>query len=322
MHSHFSEWFLSAGIELQDDVLQKRWVGVEAFVVEKDGIVPLVEMFFGSFDGKDTFLQTFRDPFKKADGAFRMKDNNQELSVLAGATLMAVIEDGEVAIGDLAALAIMSCSAQNLRAAPIVGDIAERAAKHLNVRTLSRTQPDPNAEENDDATMALVEQLQRDLAAVTEESNVLWWVFGECSRDTGKRWSDCLVEQAAIMAGKELADLTRTAPGPAASGALLDKVVKLAKPKPPAQVILKNAIAGLPAHWRESFVKTIPQTLLHICPVSNAIKLSLDLAAGDAWIQALPGTTKIQRGGKIAPQLLAYQVFLERLFTLFWEKVE
>lgn len=122
------------------------------------------------------------------------------------------------------------------------------------------------------------------------------------------------------MAGKELADLTRTVPGPASSGALLDKVVKFAKSKPPAQIILNDAIAGLPAAWRESFIKTIPQTLLFVCPVSHVIKMSLELAVGGAWVQAIQGATKIQRGGTISPRLLAYQVFLERLLTSFYTK--
>src|SRR5437762_3321177 len=79
-------------------------------------------------------------------------------------------------------------------------------------------------------------QLRRELQSVMEESNVLWWVFGESSRDRGRRWSEYSVGQTAVMAGKELADLTRMPPGPPASGALLDKVIKLACAKPPAQV--------------------------------------------------------------------------------------
>lgn len=322
MHSHFSEWFLAAGIELQDDVLQKRWAGVEGFEVGREEIISLVELFFGFYDGKEGFLDNFRASFKEADGAFRMKDNNPELSVLAGATLVFVMEAGERELGDLASLAIVSCLAQNLRTAPCVPDIAKRAAKHLNARTLKRSEPNPGAETTEDETLALVEQLQRDLAAVAEESNVLWWIFGESSRDTGARWSDYSVAQAAIISGKELADLTRVMPGPAASGALLDRVVKFANAKPPAQITLKEAIAELPADWRQGLVKNFPAALLRVCPISHSIKISVDMVNGDAWVKALPSAAKIQRGGKIAPQLLAYQVFLERLLASFWSKVK
>src|SRR5437762_3321176 len=69
MHSQFSEWFLSAGIPLQDELLQKRWAGVEGFSAENAEIVPLVELFFGLFEPKEAFLQSFRAPFKQADGA-------------------------------------------------------------------------------------------------------------------------------------------------------------------------------------------------------------------------------------------------------------
>ncbi len=322
MHNQFSEWFLAAGIELSGDVLQKRWAGVEAFTAGRAEIISLVELFFGFFDGKESFLENFRTPFKEADGAFRMKENNQELSVLAGAKLVSIMEGSERELGDLASLAVVSCAAQNLRASPSVGDIAERAAKHLTARMLKRTQPDPNAETSDDETLATLEQVQRDLAAVTEESNVLWWVFGESSRDTANHWSDYSVEQTAVMAGKELADLTRIVPGPAASGALLDKVVKFAKAQPPAQVVLKDAIMALPADWRHRLVKSFPTALLNVCPVTHGIKLSVELAGADAWMQALPRTAKIKRGGKIAPQLLAYQVFLECVLASFWSKVK
>ncbi|MCC7518805.1 MAG: hypothetical protein IT578_06430 [Verrucomicrobiae bacterium] len=322
MHSQFSEWFLAAGIELSGDVLQKRWAGVEAFTAGRAEIISLVELFFGFFDGKESFLENFRAPFKEADGAFRMKENNQELSVLAGAKLVSIMESGERALGDLASLAMVSCAAQNLRASPSVSDIAERAAKHLHVRTLNRTLPNPNVVTSSDETMAVLEQVKCDLAAVTEESNVLWWVFGESSRDKAKRWSDYSVEQTAVMAGKELADLTRIVPGPAASGALLDKVVKFAKIKPPAQVVLKDAITALPEDWRQGLVKNFPAALLNICPVTHGIKLSVELSGAGAWTQALPSTAKIQRGGKIAPQLLAYQVFLECMLASFWSKVK
>lgn len=323
MHSDFSEWFLAAGIELQDDMLLKRWTGVDAFTAGRDEIVSLVELFFGFYDANETFTSKFRIPFQEADAAFRMKGNNRELSVLAGAKLVSIMEGDSIELGDFAAMALVSCAAQNLRASPCVSEIPERAARHLNLRTVNRSKPDPNAESDEDGTLVEIKRLQRDLAVIGEESNMLWWVFGESSRDTNKRWSDCTVAQTALMAGKELADLTRIAPGPAAAAALLDRVVKYAKPKPSAHVVVKDAIAELPGDWRQSFAKHhCPAALMNLCPVAHGIKMSVDLANGDAWIRALPNSTKIQRGGKITSHLLAYQVFVECLLTSFWSKLK
>jgi len=323
MHSDFSEWFLVAGIELQNDALVKRWTGVEAYNAGRDEIVSLAELFFGFYDANETFMGKFRISFQEADAAFRMKDNNKELSVLAGAKLVSVMEGDSIELGDFAAMALVSCAAQNLRASPCVSEIPERAVKHLTLRAVNRSKPDPNTESGDDETSVEIKQLQRDLAVISEESNVLWWVFGESSRDTNKRWSDFTVAQTALMAGKELAELTRITPGPAAAAALLDRVVKYAKPKSPAHVVVKDAIAELPVDWRQDFAKQhCPAVLVNLCPVSHGIKMSVDLANGDAWIQALPNSTKIQRGGKIAPHLLAYQVFIECLLAAFWSKLK
>src|SRR5437016_5348889 len=47
-----------------------------------------------------------------------------------------------------------------------------------------------------------------------EESDILWWIFGEHSRDLKKRMSELSLPFAALVSGKELADLIRVIPGP------------------------------------------------------------------------------------------------------------
>ena len=310
-------------MELHADELQKRWAGVDAFEVGRDEVVSLVEIFFGFFAGKDAFLASFRKVFQDADASFRMRDNDRELSVLAGAVLVTVMEEGSMELGDLTALALVGCAAQNLRAAPCVLNIPERAAKHLARRTVSRGKLDPDEESAADENQLQVNQLQRNLDVFGEETNVLWWVFGESSRDTNERWSEYAVPQATLMAGKELANLTRIAPGPAAASALLDRVIKYSKAKPPAQVAVKDAIAGVPLDWRQKYLKDhYHDALANLCPVSHGIKLSVDLAEGNAWVPALATSTKVQREGKIAPHLLAYQVFIECLLASLWSKLK
>ena len=322
MHGDFSEWFRSAGMNPPADVLQKRWAGVEAIQFDADEIVSLTELFFGFFDGKDTYVAQFRKVFQDADSSFRMRDNNQELSVLAGAALVVVMDSDLIELGDLAALALVSSAAQNLRAAPCVAEIPERAVKHLGRRAVSRGKIKADDAPQDENKTELL-KLRRELDVIGEESNVLWWIFGETSRDTGKRWSKCTVPQAALMAGKELADLARIAPGPASAAALLDRIVRHAKAKPPAQVAVKDAIASMPLDWRQKLAgDCCPDTLKNLRPISQGIKMSVELAANEAWVGALAPSTKIQRGSKIAPRLLAYQFFLECVLVSLWSKVK
>ena len=217
------------------------------------------------------------------------------MAVLAGATLVTLMEEDYTPdIGDLAALALISCAAQNLRAAPCVPDIPERAVKYLSRRCMNRSALETDEDESEvDEDRTEIMQLRRDVDLVGEESNVLWWVFGERSRDTDERWSGCTVSKCALMAGKELSDLTRIVPGPAAAAALLDRVLKFAKAKPPASIALKDAISKVAPSWRQSFVKErCPSSLANLRPLSQGIKLSVELAEGDAWVAALASSTK------------------------------
>jgi len=317
MHNNFSEWYLSAGITLESDTLLKRWEGVEAFSAGSSEIVPLVELFFGFPDATEDFMLNFRQAFQKADAAFRMRDNNRELSVLAGAKLTSIMEGSSDNLGDFAALALVSCAAQNLRAAPCVTEIPEIAAQRLARRSINRNLVNTATLSDDKEESTELMQVKKDLAVVKEECNVLWWVFGETSRDLDKRWSKISVGQAALIAGKELADLTGVLPGPAAAAALLDKIIKTAQVKPPTYVAIKDAIAEIPADWRREFAREHSLAgLKNLCPVSHGIKLSVDLSENDAWAQALPASAKIHRGGRIAPHLLAYQIFVERLLAV------
>ena len=327
MHTDFSEWFRAANLAPTHEDLQKRWVGVDAFEVGRSEVVSLVEIFFGNFDdkyvSKTLFLDKFRKVFQEADSSFRIRDNNLELSVLAGATLVTVMEEAPSNMGDFAALALVGCAAQNLRKTPCVAEIPERAAQYLARRSINREQLNPDETSELDETQIGMKQLRRDLDVIAEESNVLWWVFGETSRDTKNHWSECSVLQTSLMAGKELADLTRISPGPAAAGAILDRVLKFTKSKPPSQIVVKDAIADISLEWRQKFTKDCYLDVLeNLTPVSQGIKLSVDFAAGDAWLQSFAASTKIQRGGKIAPSLLAYQIYLECLLASIWSELE
>jgi hypothetical protein len=66
------------------------------------------------------------------------------------------------------------------------------------------------------------QMLERADAVLLEESNVVWWVFGGQSRDVGVRFATLQPGFAAVLAGKELAEITRV-PGPKAAPAYLDK---------------------------------------------------------------------------------------------------
>jgi hypothetical protein len=316
IHPEFSEWFHQAGIQHSSEVLQMRWAGLQELEVQKVEVVPLTELFFGFFDGNEAFLAEFRESFRETDSSFRMRDNNREVSVLAGAALAYAMEGDSPALSDFVSLSILSCAAQNMRKPPCVRAIPERAATFLARRTVDRRKAETAAEDEDPLT-----DLRHELAVIGEECNILWWVIGETSRDTDKPWAECSTGECALLAGKELADLTRIIPGPAAARALLARVLTNGKSKPRQKIGIADAITSTPASWRGAFAKAgCPSVLRRVRPVARAIELSVEHGENDAWIALLRGSIQIDPAAKIPPYDLAYQFFMECMLAAEWLK--
>jgi hypothetical protein len=339
MHKDFGEWYRLAGMGQDGPILANRWGVIKAYSPNVDDIISLTQLFYSVGKPKESFISAFVKLFHDADPAFRTRENSHELSVLAGAQLVDTIERSDVALADLAALSLVSAAASNMRPAPSVKDIPEIAARHLESRSrdrISAVDGDQDAEARKgllDALTALGEpqdelakelrRLQRQVDIVTEESNMLWWLFSEFSRDEKQRWTNLGVPATALMAGKELADLTVVLPGPIAALAFLDRVIKFAKPKPPATVSIEEAINGVSVEWRQRYSdNNSPSELGALLPIGYGIKVSLTVGERHAWFPAYELGTGISAAAKVAPNLLAYQVFIEALLCRAWKELK
>ena len=78
------------------------------------------------------FLGRFRDGLQRADALFPMRDNEQELVVLAGAALVHIMESPTSALATFAAMSLVAASAQNLRRPSAIPGIPELAARHIS----------------------------------------------------------------------------------------------------------------------------------------------------------------------------------------------
>jgi hypothetical protein len=89
MHKNFGEWYRLVSIEPKDDVLKKRWTGVEEWVSSiRDDDKALLETvrLFRSLPER-TSREDFLAVFRKHDAAFHQRNNELEQRVLAGAAL-------------------------------------------------------------------------------------------------------------------------------------------------------------------------------------------------------------------------------------------
>src|SRR5213592_160097 len=117
MHTDFSEWYRLAGIEPNSENLPKRWAAIEAYDPSHSDVISLARLFYRLGKPKTDFLTRLLRAFQEADPAFKTRDNDHELSLLAGAELVkTMIHSAPVA--DLAALSLVCAAGANVRPCP------------------------------------------------------------------------------------------------------------------------------------------------------------------------------------------------------------
>lgn len=94
MHPNFPDWYRSAALTPQESTLNSRWEAVEAITKgpSADRVLVLAQLFVLPSSGETMVPGDLRDTFRKFDVTFPMRDNLQELRVLAGAALRLMIE--------------------------------------------------------------------------------------------------------------------------------------------------------------------------------------------------------------------------------------
>lgn len=156
----------------------------------------------------------------------------------------------------------------------------------------------------------------REWRASREELNILWWLFGESSRDLELPASTVTIDAFAIIAGKELADLTTHVPGVVAAEAMLHRALRATGGMLSTPLSLKSAVEATSEDWRRGFVASAdaaPDHLRELAPVHFAVRRSLE--DGNAWPATFRRALGLKRDPKISAVELANQIYTERLLA-------
>jgi hypothetical protein len=316
MHKSFTSWLQDAGIEPNADTAPKHWNVIDRYPPTLKEIIAFARLFYSLGNFEDGDLEDFGTALQDADPTFLMRNHRRHLAVLAGAELVAVIERDQSVSAELAALCLVCGGAQGVRTEVPVPEIPRIAARYIESRASKRAVMPATEAEGKVEVDARIRKLERELTIVGEETNMLWWLVSECSRDRNQSWKKIGLPATAIIAGKELADLTRLVPGPVAAPAFLDRVVRLSHSTAPSKTInIKEAIDATPRDWRERLVFRPGPRVEELAAVSYAIKLSLTVSEGNDWSAAFEKGTALDSHSKMLPSALAYQLFLERLLV-------
>lgn len=356
MHDLFSEWYRPNGIAPTAEDLQNRWNAIESFsgeVSEAYGM-ELVRLYYGIPLKDSKFPIEYRKAFKEADATFRMRDNDIELQILAGASIAHELTQDSSPVADVIGLAIMSLYCKGLRSGIINPDIINLAEIYIfaeghRVRAYSieasedlsgniqksitalKKKLEPAAATPSQFSEQLTGSLENIRSAISkqgevikrlngalkvqaERADMLWWVLGEYSQDLGRSFIGMDISAACLIVGKELADLTILIPGPRPIPALIDKMLKTAKPNNPSAITLKDAINKFPAEWRSKLINPSEiASVVDLCPLHFAFSKLMESNKSTAWISSLKTILGIDANKKIAPLDLTLQMYQEKL---------
>lgn len=138
-----------------------------------------------------------------------------------------------------------------------------------------------------------------------EETNILWWLEGACSRDLNKQWSALPKDAVPLIAGAELADLTNIALGPQDAAAFLDRVVTGVKAKEGSMHSYVNAV---PEEWLKARRDAVRG--LDLAPLSLALSHRRQ-GSTSSWTEFFEASSGMNASTSLDPGRVARHAYVE-----------
>lgn len=243
--------YRAAGIPIDSDMMQKREKSINKYVEDifnEEDIVDLVKLFFEKrCDQK--FLNSFTEVFAEEDDLFA-DDQDIELQVLAGIILNLICEYEDV--DDLFKMEVYVGSYIFIGKTPISEDVyhnIHQTFEKITARnrddiifeynSISQMPEDVSFEveegqdyeisgEDTNTFISMIDKINELCVFVNknyedimnknkilyENTELLWWLQAGYSGDEEKSYSELTDKQAAILVGKDLAEIVQYKPGP------------------------------------------------------------------------------------------------------------
>ncbi len=297
MHKCLSDWLRIVDVNLTEDTVTKRQLGIENIVngLDEESCLDLVRLYLGKPTRYDSYRDDFRGIFQKADQTFRMSGNELELQLLAGISIIVSLENNDNRFK--IAMSAVCVSFQGSTDVPIFNEVSNAAKQYLSnlsisIRSRARTTslkastadfktpkdalltilPQNNLPSTQAPMGALFDKIQEIILEVIkqvnkisseiddslllqqEETEMLWWVMGECSNSLNKKMSTIPLPFASLIVAKELAEMTRKLPGPISIPALMDKMLSIGRQKQEDKISIKEVINASSDEWKSKYV--------------------------------------------------------------------
>lgn len=350
---NLADGYRAAGLAATAEALKARQASFDKMRDSIDPAIAIdvVRLYFGLPVPRGT--DWFRDSFGAADPTFSLIDNAREVSVLAAGLLEAAASDGKL-YASLAILTAAAGGSREPVARPELIDAMRYAIEEKAIESRQQQPANPKQitlpaaskliEELTALTQApevgkasaLLKQVSEESAAITtslskqvfavihplaaqiltlrEEVEMLWWYIGGWSRILGKPFAGLDIGLAAVLAGIDMADMSRSAVGPAAAPAVLQRVLTTGRKSIPSKIAVTDAVDALPEDDFDCLalgekLAVVPD----ICPVLTAFAKAGEIGRGTAWHTSFAKVTGLGAKITFSPLELAMQAFRERL---------
>ncbi|MCI0718251.1 MAG: hypothetical protein L0338_04665 [Acidobacteria bacterium] len=356
MHKDFADWYNSISLRPSAETLAARWKAVETVAAgQKLKKIPDLARVFFKLPGGSPTVEELRTAAKEEDTTYLFDNDQAELSVLAGGVIAKLVSKSSTQ-AHAAALAVSCIEAQGLRRASRLQGVVDECMQYLaaesvrvreadqepvkdmNVAHLTKriaerggvAAGDVNSVWNGvDAvlkevlaqhtahTSSINTTVNKAVRRLAEQTDILWWLFGEHSLDGAKAFSDLSIPEACYWGARDLAALTRFIPGPFATPAFLTRMLRLVSNQVPATVTIQKAVDACEKEWKERWLPELrlQQQMPELCPLLFAIEKSIEVGGGSGWTAAFDHATGLTANGKLAPAQLAAQVYHELLLA-------
>lgn len=345
----FADRYAQAALAPTPDIIAARQA---AFTAVKDNLesadlLSLVRLYF---DLPSSHTDWFRDAFREGDLSFSLISNAREAQLLAAMLLEHALA-GELPIAILAVLAgaaagqrqpkdadwlIPRASAQYLKSsirlraprainATVKGQPVAKMAEQiaatgngdwatlLDVLTKIRGESNDSTKAIAAQTSLALSSLKRQYDYLHEESQILWWLFGQYSRTFERPFSAFTAGQAALLAGLELGQLSSSSKlGLPAAVAMIGRVLQLVKKGQDKDTSLAAIIDSFSDEEIEQIATIMDKDQAALFPIQAAIESRKTIGKG-SWHQSYLKTVGLSAETDYAFEKLGFQIYLEHL---------
>lgn len=262
MYEIIAKSYRNVAIPIDSDKMKKRETGINNYIensYDEKSIMNLVKLFFDKNCDQE-FLDDFTEAFAEEDNIFA-DDQINELQVLAGIVLNQICELEKV--DDLLKVTVYASSYVFMGRKPVLEDIYQNIQRiyekitaqnrdniTFDYKGITQLPKDVTFSVEEGQTYEIDEKDINSLSSMTKKINdlclfinkmyresinkskiiyenteLLWWLLTGYSNDEEKAYSELLDKQAALLVGKDLAEIVQYKPGPYLAKNLLYKAL-------------------------------------------------------------------------------------------------